>query len=143
MIAIKRISPAATLPLRQKILWPSKPLSFSQIVEDDDGQHFGLFRDDAMLSVISLFTCPELKSAQFRKFATETTEQGKGFGSILLNHVIGEASSQGCKILWCNARVTAFPFYKRIGFEITSKNFEKEGVEYVQMSLILSSWPQS
>lgn len=135
MLEIKHISPNETWNLRHKILWPEKPIDFCILDEDNEGLHYGVFRDDCSeaLSVISLFVGADV--AQFRKFATDDVEQGKGYGSMLLKHVIDVSRSYGNSLIWCNARLSAFKFYQKFGFEITSDIFSKEDVEYVKMSL--------
>jgi predicted GNAT family N-acyltransferase len=131
MLEIKEIKPSETLDLRHRILSPHKSIDSIILAEDDSGQHFGLFKDMQLISVISLFI--ENDMAQFRKFATETTEQNKGYGSILLNRVIEESIKNNVKNLWCNARITALGFYEKFGFEVVSEKWITNDVEYVKM----------
>lgn len=98
---------------------------------DDYGLHFGLFEEEKLISVISLFI--ENDTAQFRKFATEISEQGKGYGSILLNHIIEESIKNNIKTLWCNARMTALGFYEKFGFKAISETWIDNEIEYVKM----------
>ncbi|MES2517918.1 MAG: GNAT family N-acetyltransferase [Bacteroidota bacterium] len=132
MVEIKEIQPSDTWDLRHRVMWADKPLSYVQLLEDENGNHFGVLRDGKILSVISLFV--ENDTAQFRKFATEISEQGKGFGSILLKHIIEESSKRKIKTLWCNARLTAYEFYQKFGFKIVSEMWLKDGLEYVKMA---------
>ena len=120
MLEIKEIKPSETLDLRHRILSPKKSIDSIILAEDDSGQHFGLFKDNQLISVISLFI--ENDTAQFRKFATENSEQNKGYGSILLNHIVEESLKNNVKNLWCNARLTALIFYEKFGFEVVSEN---------------------
>lgn len=131
MLEIKEIKPSETLDLRHRILSPNQSIDSIILAEDDLGRHFGLFKDAQLVSVISLFI--ENEVAQFRKFATETSEQNKGYGSILLNRVIEESIKNNVKNLWCNARTTAFGFYKKFDFEVVSEKWMKNHVEYVKM----------
>jgi hypothetical protein len=55
MPTIQPITPAQTYPLRHQVLWPDKPLDYVKIAEDEEGQHFGAFQDQELVSVISLF----------------------------------------------------------------------------------------
>ncbi len=75
--------------LRHEVMWPDQELSFVQLKDDANGRHFGLYVNDTLVSVISLF--PEGTRAQFRKFATLREEQGKGYGSRLLAYTLEEA----------------------------------------------------
>ena len=83
--------------LRHKVMWPDKDLDYIKLEDDDLGTHFGLFKEDILISVISLFISNE--EGQFRKFATLQQEQGKGYGSMLLDYVIKEAKNRGVKTL--------------------------------------------
>lgn len=131
MLEIKEIKPSETLDLRHRILSPNKSVDSIILTEDDVGQHFGIFQSEKLVSVISLFV--ENDNAQFRKFATETTEQNKGYGSILLNHIIEESLKNNIKNLWCNARMSALKFYEKFGFEVVSEKWIKNEIEYVKM----------
>ena len=135
MLEIKEIQPSETLDLRHRILSPNKSVNLIILAEDDAGQHFGLFQSEKIVSVISLFV--ENDNAQFRKFATETTEQHKGYGSILLNYVIEESVKNNVTNLWCNARLTALGFYEKFGFEVVSEKWIKNDIEYVKMERTL------
>ena len=135
MLEIKEIQPSETLDLRHRILSPNKSVNLIILAEDDAGQHFGLFQSEKIVSVISLFV--ENDNAQFRKFATETTEQHKGYGSILLNYVIEESVKNNVTNLWCNARLTALRFYEKFGFEVVSEKWIKNDIEYVKMERTL------
>ena len=135
MLEIKEIKPSETSDLRHRILSPNKSVNLIILAEDDAGQHFGLFQSEKIVSVISLFV--ENDNAQFRKFATETTEQHKGYGSILLNYIIEESVKNNVKNLWCNARLTALRFYEKFGFEVVSEKWIKNDIEYVKMERTL------
>ncbi|MDC3417404.1 GNAT family N-acetyltransferase [Aquibacillus salsiterrae] len=118
--------------IRQEVMWPQKDLDFVKLAEDENGSHFGLFTDnDRLVSVVSIFFINE--SCQFRKFATVESEQGKGYGSTLLNYVLVEAKKQGAKKIWCNARLNKVDFYRRFGLEVTHSHFKKAGESYIIM----------
>ena len=121
----------ATWKIRHAVLWPSKPLDYVKLPKDEEGLHFGIKLNGSLVSVISLFITGE--EAQFRKFATLTTDQGKGYGTQLLNHLMEEAVNRGVKRLWCNARVETASFYKRFGMQETETRFFKGDIPYVVM----------
>ena len=133
MLEIKQIQPSETWEIRHRVMWADKPFDEVKLPNDDIGLHFGLFKDDVLLSVISLFI--EDYTAQFRKFATETAEQGRGYGAKLLTHLMEECINKNIKTLWCNARTSASEFYEKFGFEIVSDAWVKDGIEYVKMSM--------
>ncbi|ORY58706.1 N-acetyltransferase GCN5 [Pseudomassariella vexata] len=133
---IRPILPADTHALRHAVLWPDKPISYVQLAEDEDGQHFGAFIEDELVSVISMFI-DDAGEARFRKFATATSWQGKGIGSKLLDYTIAAAAKTGTASIWCDARTSALPFYLRFGMEVEGEVFHKGGVPYLKLSRTL------
>ncbi|AKQ45740.1 hypothetical protein TH63_08915 [Rufibacter radiotolerans] len=130
-LEIKEISADQTWLIRQMVMWPNKPLSFVQLPDDDQGQHFGLMVDQQIISVVSLFRNGH--QAQFRKFATLPTFQKRGYGSKLLEHVFSVAASQNITLVWCHARASALEFYQKMGMEPEGECFCRDGLEYVKM----------
>ena len=131
MVTIKKITKDKAWELRHKVMWPDKDFDYIKLEDDDLGIHFGLFKENILISVISLFISKE--ECQFRKFATLQQEQGKGYGSTLLDYVIMEAKKRGLKRIWCNARKNKVNFYKRFSLQETNDNFIKEDKSYVIM----------
>jgi predicted GNAT family N-acyltransferase len=143
---IVEIAPSETWRLRHTVMWPDRDIDYVKLPEDDHGIHYGLFQEDQLISVVSLFILLEKEeeegrgtseTAQFRKFATATDQQGKGHGTTLLKHVISEVRQKGVKKLWCNARVDKSGYYQRFGLETTPKVFCKGGIDYVIMEASL------
>lgn len=132
MLEIKQILSSETWEIRHRVMWAEKPFEGVKLPNDDDGLHFGLFKDNILISVVSLFIEDDL--AQFRKFATEIEEQGKGYGAKLLAYLMQQCIERNVKILWCNARTSAIGFYKKFGLAIVSDAWVKEGIDYVKMS---------
>ncbi|OON67958.1 GNAT family N-acetyltransferase [Hymenobacter sp. CRA2] len=132
---IRRIEPAATYALRHQVLWPDKPAAYVELPEDAAGLHFGAFRGQELLSVVSLFVDGEV--ARFRKFATRPDVQGQGVGSALLRHIMQEAARLGTRRLWCDARQEKAGFYQKFGFAVEGEPFYKGPIPYVRMSCVL------
>lgn len=132
MITIKRIDSRETLAIRHLVLWPDKPIEHVMLKEDDQGIHYGLFDDDTLKSVISVFITGDI--ARFRKFATIKLDQGKGYGSRLFQYMLDDLDSMRISRVWCDARVDALTFYKKFGFtEATGQVFYKGDVTYKVM----------
>lgn len=169
VLTIRSIAASETYALRHSVLWPHKPLSYVQLSDDADGQHFGAFilptratgggrgdddenvqaaKDNSSsssttttttpVSVISLFITDDAeggeRQARFRKFATAAASQGRGIGSALLAHTIEAAARAGAKSIWCDARQSALPFYRRFGLDAAGEVFFKGDVPYLRMS---------
>ncbi|WP_111627616.1 GNAT family N-acetyltransferase [Larkinella arboricola] len=139
MITIRPIRPEETYPLRHEVLWPDKPFAYVMLAEDADGYHFGAFRENELLAVISLFEKDGI--ARFRKFATRPDAQRQGIGSHLLNQVIDKARQLGADKLWCDARLSAAAFYQRFGMEPEGEVFFKDEIPYAKYVLPLSNSP--
>ena len=134
MLTIKNIQASETWDLRHRVMAPNRSFDAIKLPKDEEGLHFGLFEEEKLISVISLFI--ENGTAQFRKFATEISEQNKGYGSVLLNHIIEESVKNNVKNLWCNARMSAFGFYEKFGFKAISETWTANEIEYVKMERV-------
>jgi len=132
MYKIEEVSPDVVHPLRHKVLRPHLPLEASCYPSDNDlgAIHFTLKKDDAILSIASLYselleTMPNKNAYRLRGMATEPSEQRKGFGAIILHGAMDYLKKEtDVEILWCNARVTAFGFYEKMGFTILGDIFD-------------------
>ena len=128
---IKKIPAADTWQIRHQVMWPDQPFAYIQLPNDKQGLHYGLFLDNALISVISLFI--NKGQGQFRKFATLANQQGKGYGSQLLHYIIGVAENNDLTKIWCNARIEKTDYYEKFGLVKTDKQFSKKGMEYIVM----------
>ncbi len=141
----------AVLELRQRVMWPDRPLSYSAVDGDDtEAQHYGIYArattrgmfegetiEDKLVSVVSVWLSADGTEAQFRKFCTSAEMQRKGLGVQLLSFALASLrrGQPPIKRVWCNARVEQIGFYsKHFGMhEIADSRFEKGGREYVMM----------
>lgn len=134
---IKEISIVETLHIRHKVMWPNKPLTYVELPNDKNGKHLGLYVNDTLTSIVSLFTVNN--EVQFRKFATLVEFQGLGYGTVLLQKVIASTKKEEIRKLWCNARVEKSKFYEKFGLKPTNKKFEKGGIQYIVMERLFTS----
>jgi GNAT superfamily N-acetyltransferase len=132
MYKIEKVSPDVVHPLRHKVLRPHLPLEASCYQSDNDLGviHFTLKMDDTILSIASLYSesaeaMPNKNAYRLRGMATEPSEQRKGFGAMVLHGAIDHLKKKtDVEILWCNARITAFGFYEKMGFKILGEIFD-------------------
>jgi phosphoribosylformimino-5-aminoimidazole carboxamide ribotide isomerase len=117
--------------MRQAVMYPQESLDFVRLPDDEAGKHLGLYVEGELVSVISLFD--NEGRVQFRKFATKTHLQGKGFGTVLLQHVMDWAKTSGKKTIWCNARLSATALYKKFGMHATGQPWQKYGLDFIIM----------
>jgi N-acetylglutamate synthase-like GNAT family acetyltransferase len=130
---VKIISAAETWPIRQLVMWPNHPMEFVQLEDDDKGIHYGIYKDDELVSVVSCFE--QDKEMQFRKFATLQHMQKQGWGSSLLHFILEEARKKGITKVWCNARLDKKYFYEKFGLTATDKHFIKVGILFTIMEI--------
>ncbi|WP_199609512.1 GNAT family N-acetyltransferase [Flocculibacter collagenilyticus] len=132
---IKTISWEQAIPLRHRVLWPSKTPEFCYVEGDEEGLHFGAFIDEVLVCVASVYV--HQNKARLRKFATDVRYQQQGIGSKMLNHIIQSLKASGLAYFWCDARETASGFYSRFGMHKSSERFYKSDVAYFKMELAL------
>lgn len=135
MIQIKQITSDLTWPIRFKVMYPEHNLDFVKLENDDEGIHFGLYYYQKLTGIVTVFN--EGSIYQFRKLAILEEAQGLGLGKKLMENVIEYCKIKKGQKLWCNARVNAKDFYKRLGFKETENVFFKDGYDFVIMELDL------
>lgn len=128
---IREIRYHETWSIRQRVLWPDKPMEYVQLPNDIDALHYGLFLGNELVSVLSIFS--EHKFVQLRKFATLENYRNNGYGSELLTHVLTEVIGNETEKVWCNARIEKVGYYENRGFIQLGNTFYKDSVEFVRM----------
>jgi len=131
-IKIEQITYQLAWQIRHEVMWPNEPLAFIQLDKDPEGLHYGLFDQNRLWFVVSVYL--EDTTAQFRKFATRTERQGKGYGTALLNYMLEDIKTFGAQRIWCNARADKLAFYEKFGMIATHEKYEKKGIQFVIMT---------
>ncbi|MEG0849343.1 GNAT family N-acetyltransferase [Flavobacterium plurextorum] len=135
MNIIKEIPSKETYIVRQPVLRKGKPIE-SCIFEGDDLEtthHFGLFQNENLTGIISLFTqsnpiFAENLQGQIRGMAILENHQKKGFGEALVKHCEDYCKQNKVDLIWFNARTAAVGFYKRMNYEVLGEPFEIKDV---------------
>ncbi|HEY4326649.1 MAG TPA: GNAT family N-acetyltransferase [Mucilaginibacter sp.] len=128
MTTIEQIRPELTWRLRRDVLYPNQLLAEMGLDEDEEGVHFGAFKDNKLAGVVSLFQ--KGTDFQFRKLAIEPSFQKMGVGRDLLQYITNYAKENGGTRIWCNARTSAIGFYLKYSFAQTGTLFSKSGNDY-------------
>ena len=130
-VEIRILGLAEILPIRHEVLRPGRPLETARYANDEEPGvvHLGAYRDGELLAVGSLYVAempdrPGVAAIQIRGVATLPKARGTGLGTALMAAAREQAREKGARILWCNARVSAAGFYRKLGFEIVSEEFE-------------------
>lgn len=135
MNIIKEIPSKETYIVRQPVLRKGKPIE-SCIFEGDDLEtthHFGLFQNENLTGIISLFTqsnpiFAENLQGQIRGMAILENHQKKGFGEALVKHCEDYCKQNKVDLIWFNARTAAVGFYKRMNYKVLGEPFEIKDV---------------
>lgn len=120
--------------IRHEAMYPGHPPDIVKLDNDATAVHFGFTVNGKIISVVSVEN--NGTSYQFRKFATLPAFQNKGYGTRLLNDVLGWIQEQGAKNVWCNARQSAADYYKKFGLQEDGQTYEKYGLRFVIMKKI-------
>ena len=130
-INIKKITYLDTFPVRSAVLRQGKPIETCFFLgdDDDDTTHFGLFLDENLIGVASVFKVKndnfdKNKQFQLRGMAVLDGFQGLGYGNVILDEVCRFVETENADVLWFNARENAVKFYQNFGFSVLGNSFE-------------------
>lgn len=131
MSEIRAISKDEAIAIRWPILRPQLPRK--EAVFDGDSasttRHFGAIENEQFVGAASIYASPfvgrESETAfQLRGMATFPKVRGHGHGRALLTACESAARDAGAKLIWCNARIEAAPFYEKHGWQIIGEPFD-------------------
>jgi len=140
MFEIKEISAFETIIVRHPVLRFGKPIESCRFEGDDlpTTSHFGLFYEDQLSAVISVFEEKSIlffeeNQFQIRGMAVLEQHQKKGFGEALLKYCENQIRNNKVEIIWFNARQTAIGFYEKYQYQKIGDGFEIAdiGIHYV------------
>lgn len=131
------------LPLRQAILIEGTDRD-SPIFEGDHDPttiHLGVFDGDqhpvacATLMRQNDGDPPDIPAWRLRGMATDPAYQRQGIGKAVFRYLQQMlVETDGPQRLWCNARTSAVPFYRQLGWQAAGETFNIPGVgEHVRM----------
>jgi len=142
---IKEISAEETRDLRKLTLRPNQ--KYDQLIYqgdyDKETVHFGLFYNDRLSGIASIYNEPmngenNEYSWRLRGMATIDELRGMGYGTALMNKCLYHIRTKNATVFWCNARLTAEPFYNKFGMKRKGEVFTPEDLgEHIIMVLDL------
>ncbi|HOY68307.1 MAG TPA: GNAT family N-acetyltransferase [Candidatus Ozemobacteraceae bacterium] len=96
--------------------------------DDDPGTvHIAALIDEEVVGCVTFLksTIEDRPAWQMRGMAVDTARQGRGIGRHLLDQARAIlAAADPRRLWWCNARTSAVPFYRALGWETVSEEFE-------------------
>lgn len=121
---IKNISAKETILVRHPVLRKGRPIESCAFDGDylETTVHFGYFKDDNLIGVVSLFyttnsTFINKNQFQIRGMAILPEFQKNGFGKKLVNHCENYIKNQKDLLIWFNARENAVSFYEKLHYK--------------------------
>ncbi len=127
----RRLQPEDIQQLRNEVLWPHK--TFENCILETDRLsttfHFGVQIDDLTVATVtfqeeSSNKLPQEKQYRLRAMAVREGYRGQGFGDATVEEGVKYLSSLGIQVVWCDARVAALNFYRRLQFEEFEEEYE-------------------
>lgn len=136
VIEIEWCSPEyqSALELRHEVL--RAPLGLKLTAEELDGEHgqlhFGVYDGDDLIATL---VARPLSTAQIqlRQMAVHPDRQGCGVGRFLIEHCEANLRERGFQEITLNSRVTAVPFYEKLGYETEGDVFREISLEHQKM----------
>jgi GNAT superfamily N-acetyltransferase len=122
------------IALRHTLLRKPLGLSFSddELEAEANDILIGCFDDDK-LEGCCLLTQAQPGILRLRQMAVVSGLQGKGIGKVLLQFAENIARDRGYKKIVMHARKTATGFYEKLGYRITSTEFEEVTIPHYVM----------
>ena len=117
--------------LRNEVLWPHK--SFENCILDTDRLpstfHFGVQLDGLTVATVTLqqensSKLPQEKQYRLRAMAVREGYRGQGFGDAIVDAGLNHLRELGVEVVWCDARVAALNFYRRLQFDELEEEYE-------------------
>ncbi len=126
---------AKALALRYAVLRKPLGLEFTdaELKKDEADTHVALIAEQEEVKACLTLTFDSPGSVKVRQVAVSEKEQGKGLGRKLSVAAEQYVLDKGVKLMHCNARKTAVPFYLRLGFETVGEEFEEVGIPHFRM----------
>jgi GNAT superfamily N-acetyltransferase len=129
---IRAITAEETIEVRWPVLRPGFPRETAIFAGDElaSPKHFGAFDGGRLVGVASIYFVPLPERAsvapawQLRGMATLPEVRGRGFGCSLLAACVAHVRAGNVALLWCNARISAAPFYAKHGWRTLGAEFD-------------------
>jgi len=120
--------------LRMEILRKPLGLNFSpeDLEKEKEDILIGAFDEDRILACC-LLTREGDGLCRLRQMAVVNNQQGKGIGATLMNFAEIVARDKGYNIMSMHARKSAAGFYEKLGYLITSDEFQEVTIPHVVM----------
>ncbi len=127
---LREIPAKETWPVRHPVLRRGRPLEdvYMEADEKESTFHLGVFYNGDIVGVASFMEDDHSEfsgvQSRLRGMAVLPEYRNKGIARLLLNKGEQILKERGRTLLWFNARIIALNFYKNLGYEVASDEFE-------------------
>jgi predicted GNAT family N-acyltransferase len=132
---VEHLSPAywETVGLRHDVLREPLGLRFSdeELRAEGGSWHLAAYSNGALVACMVLK--PLGLSVKMRQVATAQAQQRKGYGQQLVAFAEGLSRQRGGTRMELHARLTAVPFYERLGYHCVGEQFFEVGIPHFRM----------
>lgn len=128
---VAQVDESSTIDLRHRLLRAGMPRSAVAMPGDTDATWFGVIDGSGIEGAAGVFLedSPDGDSRhRLRGMATSEAIRGAGLGRMLIDAVCEHVVADGGSSVWASARTSAAGFYTKLGFEITSDEYDVEGI---------------
>jgi ribosomal protein S18 acetylase RimI-like enzyme len=130
-IQAQMLLPEEIQQLRNEVLWPHK--SFEQCILETDRLsttfHFGVQIEGLTVATVTFQQeknqrLQQEKQYRLRAMAVREGYRGQGFGDAIVEAGLNHLRELGVEVVWCDARVAALNFYRRLHFNELEEEYE-------------------
>ncbi len=121
--------------LREEVL--RKPIGLSLKDEDLSSDVkdviFVAEKDNKIIGCVMMHPSDDIHTLKLRQMAVYDAWQGKGIGKLLVTRAEDYCRQHNANRIVLHARITAEPFYEKLGYVKTSGVFTEVGIPHVKM----------
>ena len=130
-VQAQMLQPEEIQQLRNEVLWPHK--SFENCILETDRLsttfHFGVKVGELTVATVTLQQeksqrLQQEKQYRLRAMAVREGCRGQGFGDAIVEAGLDHLRELGVEVVWCDARVAALNFYRRLQFDELEEEYE-------------------
>ncbi len=123
-----------TINLRYDILRAPLGLVFTpkQLAEEANQFHLACFEETEVVGCIVLMD-KEQGKVKMRQVAVAEEKQKSGIGTLMTEYLEKWMQENNYQFVFCHARDTAVPFYKKLGYQVVGNEFEEVGIKHFRM----------
>lgn len=126
-----QLQPEEIQQLRNEVLWPHK--TFENCILETDRLsttfHFGVKVKGLTVATVTLqqegsSKLRQEKQYRLRAMAVREGYRGQGYGDAIVEAGLNHLRELGVEVVWCDARVAALNFYRRLHFNELEEEYE-------------------